>query len=131
MQFTIESGVPDIEEGTYDATLKAITEKEVDSPEGVREFLAWDFDVVIEGETVEVGGASSKTFSPKSKSFEWMTNILNRTLKVGESIDVEDDLVGKPCRVLIGKNSQGYPKVEKVLAPSRKAGAAPKEDLPF
>jgi len=128
MQFTIESGVPDIEEGTYDAKLTAITEKEVDSPEGVREFLAWDFDVVIEGETVEVGGASSKTFSPKSKAFEWMAALLGSAPTVGQNIDVETDLVGKPCRVLIGKNQQGYPKVEKVLAPSRRSST---KDLPF
>ncbi len=119
--FVIESGAPDIEEGTYDAVLTGIEEKSYEGADGTREFLVWSFDATIDNEVVEVDGASSKVFTPKAKAVEWMSAILQRIPQVGEGIDINRDLVGKPCRVLVAKNKNGYPRVEKVMAASRKA----------
>ena len=120
LKFTVESGVPDVEDGMYDASLAGIALKTWDSPDGTREFLVWTFDVNYGGEVVALDGTSSKMFSPKSKGFEWVSGLLGRAPGVGDDIDV-DALVGTACRVLIAKDKNGYPKVDKVLAASKRA----------
>ena len=100
---------------TYDAILKEVEERE--GGHDGSSYLRWVFVVEHDGEEYVVGQNSSMNFSPKSRAYQFTEAILRRSPEKGEEIDF-DTLAGKPCRLLIGFDSdRGYNNVEKVLAP--------------
>lgn len=98
--------------------------------------LRWNFvvdDPAYQGE--KVTGDTSMTFTdhPNCKAYNWVTAITGRRYESGEELDT-DDLMGLPCRILIGyrdgKNGK-WMRVDNVYPAKASASTAPPEDAPF
>lgn len=118
-----------LEDGSYPATLVNIEEKETTYGER----LMWSFEIDYEGQTLGKEGWTSKSDSEMGNLVKWAKAILG---DVGSDFDT-DDLLGKPCTVVIetyeDKDSNERDKVKNVKAPKRdqkgkKAATAPVED---
>lgn len=99
------------------------------------EKLKWDFVVADGGEWdgKTVFGETSTTFTahPNCKAYNWAVAITGKQYDSGEVLDT-DDLIGMPCRILIGhktdKQDRKWMRVREVL-PAR-GGLGP-QDAPF
>jgi hypothetical protein len=129
---TITAGAPalDIEPGTYEATLAAISEPRTIFPTtGANagqevEILDWTF--VLDGGE-EIRGTTSLSSGPKSKLFGWMTALLGgKAPEVGAALAWTDDghvtlggqqLDGRIVNATIGLNEGGWPKITALSAP--------------
>jgi len=107
MPLTVGAYTPQVEPGTYQATITAVQEAE--STKDGSHYRRWDF-TLDDGRTVT--GTTSLAFSPSSKAGEWMTAILGRPLKKGEEIEP----VGERCTISVVLNEQGYERIAGVFA---------------
>lgn len=130
--------IPDsqaIDAGTYPATLTKIETKEIEKgPFAGDTIRVWHFSVDVDGVTEKVSGSTSLAFGPKSKAYEWFTNIMGRSPVWGEK---GVDIIGRPCLLsLIVDEKSGYNRIQHVLPPNRgqqpvaPAVAASDDDLP-
>ena len=89
-----------LEEGMYEAELTEIREIETQFGQSWR----WIFRVLDaeteNGDTPLVSGVTSQRLSTRSKAYAWISALLGRNLKGGETIDL-DSLVGKKAQVEI------------------------------
>ena len=111
MPLTVGAYTPQVEPGTYQATITAVTE--ATSQKDGSTFRRWDF-TLDDGRTVT--GTSSLAFSAKSKAGEWMTAILGRALVKDEQIEP----VGLRCTISVVLNEDGYERIAGVFAPTSK-----------
>jgi hypothetical protein len=98
MKVTAEEYEP-MEMGPYRARVKSYEEDEMQ----FGPCFKWYFEITEEGEYEGkvLSGITSQAFNPKSKLYQWVQGIMGRTIKAGETIDL-DDLVGKECMLNIG-----------------------------
>jgi hypothetical protein len=109
-----------LEEGTYDATLTNVEQKETKF--GDR--LMWTFE--ISSENTEVVGFTSMSPSTKAKAYQWATAIMGEIdPKIGWG---PEDVIGGDCIVVLemAEDAQGAEKnkVVKVKPPRKKPEAA-------
>lgn len=103
--------------------------------------LRWDFVVLDEGDwkgkTIFGDTSTNFTNHPNCKAFNWVASLTGRQYEEGEDLDT-DDLLGLPCRIIIGhkpdKGGNIWMRAKEVL-PARAASAtvvpqAP-EEAPF
>ena len=113
-----------VEPGEYPARFKSVEERV--SEKNGRPFWRWEFDVDVGGEIHTTTGTSSTSFSPRSKSYEWVSAILKRKPAGGESVEWAD-LAGMHCLLILGlSEDEEFNTVDKVL-PARTAS---KSDAP-
>lgn len=149
--FETKSGGPDIEEGVYPGTVKAITPDRVTPKFGPNAGIEgpvfrWEFTLdETDPETDEPIGVdclSSTNTGPRSKIVEFLTALLGaKGAEPGIQFS-EDDLIGKRALIQITKDDAGYLKIAGLTAMPRtartvRAAVAPSKDeeeesdLPF
>lgn len=97
---------PDI----YDAVVGAVTPKKAQATGAP--YLRWEF-VTSDG---DISANSSAVITPGNKTGKWYSAITG--LALVEDMDIEmQDCVGKPCRIVVELNPEGYPKVSSVTGP--------------
>ena len=107
-EIVIGGDMADVPEGTYPATLTALSTKE--SPKFGGEFRVWTFKL---DNGSEVEGNSSMHTNAKSKPGRWIAALLGRRPAEGEKVE----LIGRRCLVSVIENETGWPKVDAVLPP--------------
>lgn len=127
----IGSGSNDIKDGTYEMILISIVPKTIIPRSGDRvgqevEVLEWTFGDV-EDDTIEVSGISSTTFTPKSKTVQWITALLGPdAAKIGNAFE-EKDLIGRRALVTTKTDDNGWAKIDGVTAMPTKRSRTPRE----
>jgi hypothetical protein len=109
MPLTVGAYEPQVEPGTYQATITAV--QEATSTKDGSKYRRWDF-TLDDGRTVT--GTTSLAFSATSKAGEWLTAILGRPLVKGEEIEP----VGQRCTISVVLNPDGYERIAGVFAPT-------------
>jgi len=132
-------GAPEsnIEAGTYEMVLLALTAKDITVNGEDRAVFEWKFGLVDDDE-IEVNGLTSQNTTPRSKLVTWVAALLGpEATKVGAEYD-EKDLIGKRALVTIGINEAGWPRISDVgPLPTRRSVRARTEEpasedqLPF
>jgi hypothetical protein len=107
-EIVIGGDMADIPEGTYPATLTAISTRTSAKFEG--EFRVWTF-TLDSGSVVD--GNSSMSTNSKSKGGRWLAALLGRVPAKGETVNP----IGRPCLVHVAENGSGWPSVDAVLPP--------------
>ncbi len=108
MTFEITEYIPSVMPDVYDAILTAV---ETIPPKGQNtEYRRWQF-TLADGSGRTVPGSSSMQTTPGSKAGKWIAALIGRTPAVGEKLDI----LGKPCKVVVELNENGYEKVALVL----------------
>jgi hypothetical protein len=133
---TVKSGGPDIEPGTYPASLISIEAETINSgvsqynPSGEpQDVFVWTFDLGEDeetGESIEVSGVTSQMTGPKSKTMQFL-RALGLDPQPKDEIDPAD-LVGRQALATIERNDKGWPKVTGLTAlpkQPRKSAAKP------
>ena len=103
--------------------------------------LRWVFSVTDQGpwQGKDVQGDTSQAFTahPNCKAFNWAAAVLGQQPSLEQEFDT-DDLLGMPCRILIGhrvdKNGGTWMNVKEVMAPrpgSAPAAAPMPDEAPF
>jgi hypothetical protein len=113
---TATSGGVDIPDGSYNATVLSIEEAEpTPNSKSDKPWLRWRF-VVDDGtsEGVEMLGASSTRFGPKSKGRLWAEALLGRKMETGEQFD-PDKVLPRDCVVVIQRDEQDFARILHVL----------------
>jgi hypothetical protein len=123
----ITAGGPDIEAGVYPAKLTGVSIFDPEDDKGNKTSQygpsrKWEFDALDEGELVEVDCLTSLFLNSGSRGGQNLTAILGRQPEVGEEVDL-DDLVGKPCQVVIGLNKKGTRMTVVQVLPAKKVKA--------
>lgn len=150
--FTMSTGAPDIEAGSYKVTVVAVTPKVV--PSSItgqdEDVIEWMFELE-DGEQISAL-SSVKNTGPKSNTGKFVTALLGpEGAAVGKSFAAED-FIGKQALAQVGQNQKGWPKIEALMplpregrraapvaapaAPTVREQAAPvaeaeADDLPF
>jgi hypothetical protein len=104
--FTIGGGV-DIPDGTYTASLEKVEEGE--SQFG--KYRKWHWLLEANGELQTISSVTSTNTGPQSKSYQWLTALIGRTPKAGETLE---DPIGKRAILQLVKNEKGFPTVVSV-----------------
>ena len=113
MTFTIGVSKTAIPAGTYPAMLEAVNIKNIVSrfsPDG-EDMREWLFQVNVNGELKPCEGLTSQATGPASTAYRWLTALLRRELRAGETIESP---VGQNCLVVITQNGN-FSKVRDVL----------------
>lgn len=134
MQIQIKSPAS-VPAGTYEATFEGIEEKT--SKRDGSPYWRWSF-VTMDG--TKVSGVSSTNTGPSSKPYKWLKGLLGRPPRPEERLAVEE-LVGRPCQLVLDQNEDGYANVAEVrpgrltdaavLAYADEADQADADELPF
>jgi hypothetical protein len=129
-------GAPEsnIEAGTYEMVLLALTPKDIVVNGEDRAVFEWKFGLVDDDE-IEVNGLTSQNTTPRSKLVTWVAALLGPdSTKVGAEYD-EKDLIGKRALVTIGINESGWPRINDVGPLPTKRGVRARtteeDQLPF
>lgn len=119
------NGIPPIEDGTCEATLMDVEEREA-TPNSPNQdpWLLWTF-VVDDGSTsgLELTASSSMRFGPKSKARGWAEVLLGRKIVDDEEVVLER-MLPKDCLVVVRHRDNGYPFVSDVLSRPKAKGVA-------
>jgi hypothetical protein len=113
----IEAG-PEIEDGTYDATLIELEpfEVTVDGEKGKeeRQLLRWTFSL-DDAPEVHVEGVSSQARGPNSKLAKWLLALVGaEAAEPGRKYKVSE-LIGSRAQIVVKHNANGFPKVDGVV----------------
>jgi hypothetical protein len=108
----------DIKAGTYDGRLVKLGRYSFEWEGQTVEKVRWTFEVAVAEGVEEVTGSTSTSFTPdKATAFAWATSLLGRLPEPGEK--VSEQLLNRPCMVVIEIKDNGYPKVSAVLPAKR------------
>jgi hypothetical protein len=112
MPFTVQSYIPSVKPGAYQAVCTDVEEKAARSdPSNI--FRVWHFQLT-DGSQRMIDGTSSLATSPKSKGGKWVAALIGHAPAVGEEVAPE----GRPCTIIVAINDAGYEYVETVAAPA-------------
>jgi hypothetical protein len=107
---TFEIGGVDIPDGVYSATLEG-TEIQKDGGFDGKGYRKWHFLIDVNGELTPWTALTSFHTGPRSNTRKWLEALLRRPLVIGEKID---DPVGQKVTVVIGRNDNGYAKINEL-----------------
>lgn len=113
----------EVEDGAYEAVIEGV--EDVAGEYGPQ--FKFFFRLNTDGNP-KVTAYCSQTLSTKSKLYAWCCAILG-DLKPGQTVDIPEDLIGKPCRILVANEQsktdpdRWWPRVKKV-GPAKKAKKA-------
>lgn len=90
----------------------------------IKNQFQWDFVITEEGpfkgRRIRSWSSTNFTAHPNCKAYVWSKAVMKREFQEGESFDT-DDLIGRPCRLIIGVTSDGkWNRVDSVL-PTRQS----------
>jgi len=111
MPFTITDS-KEIPAGTYSGMLEAVNSRQITSEYGSKEMWEFHFQLNVNGELRPISGLTTQATTPASKARKWLTALLRRDLKAGETID---DPVGANALIVVGPNKKGYSTILDVL----------------
>jgi hypothetical protein len=118
MKLKVSGGYSEVTltDGWHPAVLVGISEHEkpenflMSTPTLLRwHLVAWeDRDEIDEQSSAQkLDGTTSTAFSPRSKAFRWVKDMLGRKLEIGEDVDF-DALLPYPCRIKTEENEKGF-----------------------
>lgn len=91
--------------GVYTGVLEKVEVLPSINPQYPGEFRKWHFLVDVNGSLQPITATSSLNTGPQSKSYTWLSALLRRDLKAGESIP---DPVGQRALITVADNKKGY-----------------------
>jgi hypothetical protein len=103
MPFTI-TGSTEIPEGTYLGTLEKV---EVGNS-SFGDYRKWSFLIDVNGTLTPITAVTSMNTGPQAKAYRWLSAILRKPLKAGETLD---DPVGQKAMITVGENAKGFPTI--------------------
>ena len=112
----------EIEDGRYSAVLESVEA-------GTGSFgpqRKWSFLVEHDGKIDSISVITSGNLGPRSKAYLFLSGLLGRAPKAGESID---DPTGTRCLVDVTHNEKGFPTIEAVhqyVAPQQELHGIPR-----
>jgi hypothetical protein len=109
MPFNIPEPTIQIPPGSYTATLEKVEEFESAQYGTSRR---WHWLVEVDGKIESLSTLTSANTGPRSASYGYLTALLGRELKAGESID---DPTGSRVVLQLVNNQKGFPKIDAVL----------------
>lgn len=114
----------DVADGEHAAQLVELSTVTVEWDNEPRQRIRWDFapdDAGTDdsGSPVIVTGWSSTSTGEKSTARRWLAALLGADGIANGRRVRRPELIGKPCRVIVEHDDNGYPKVALVLAPKR------------
>jgi hypothetical protein len=112
MPFVIKGPSITINDGTYPAVLESVTTEPSQNPSIPGDVRRWTFLVEHDGKVEPLEALSSDATSPRSKVYAWLTALIGREPKAGETIE---DPTGARCLLQITHNEKGFPKVSNVM----------------
>jgi hypothetical protein len=110
--FTIQGPQLEIADGTYPAVLESVTTEPSKTPTIPGDVRRWTFLIEHDGKVEPMDALSSTGTGPKTKSYAWLTALIGREPKAGETIE---DPTGARCLLQITHNEKGFPKVSNVM----------------
>ena len=122
---TASSGVPQLDDGMYQATVVDCEEKAATANSPSEDpWLSWVFLLHTGPKTgVELRTSSSKKFGPKAKARLWVEAMLGRKLADDEAVEIEA-VLPQDVTVAVRHNDRGYPYVSDVFPAKPKASAS-------
>lgn len=124
MPFEIKSAAPDIDPGTYRATLTGVRPEHTEKFGG-SDFYIWDWvlDVPGKAEPVEFSDSTGASTSPGTKTYIRLEALTGKAPVIGETVP---DPVGMGCQLTIGKKPNGFPEVLAIIpAPKQTEAGLP------
>jgi len=104
---------PQVDPGTYMATVANVERANITTAEGDKELLRWSFKVETDDGVADMSALSSLSYGhPSAKNTKWATALL------GNAPDTlsADDLVGAQGMVVVDLDANGYAKVVDLVA---------------
>jgi hypothetical protein len=119
-----------VKPGWYDGRVVSVEPKTIVWQDEERPILEWRFQVATDEGVEEVEGTTSRSTDPRSKLHGWVTALIGRAPKTGETLK-RSALVGLRCTVHVEvPEGKTYPKVAAVLPPRSAQAATPVDDRP-
>lgn len=125
---------PPFEEGMQDAIFKGVRADVIEKSQYDPEVFIWVFHVkdadgkvlYDEGEPIEFEKVTSRSTNTKSKTTPGAVKVLKALMTKEEFVRFEnedeidaDDLLDRPCQVVIFKKDSGWPGIDDVLMPRK------------
>lgn len=98
--------------GTYVGVLERVEKLPSVNPQYPGEFRKWHFLVDVNGSLQTITATTSLNTGPQSKAYAWLSALLRRELRAGESIP---DPVGQRASIVIADNKKGYSSIQNLL----------------
>jgi hypothetical protein len=119
--FELELGPSsDLDDGTYRATLTALEPFSADYEGETRDLLRWSFETMVDGDAVEVSGASSRATGPNSQLFRWLSALVgSEATGQPKARFKRSELIGREAMIVVEHNARGWPKVANVVPAPR------------
>ena len=131
---TAKEPAPQVEAGSYTVKCMDIKEDTIENsqfnPDVYRLSLETEDVLTQEGNPVRLDAICSRTLSPKSKLWRWLT-AFGMTPEVGKRIDLEDVVERSALAIVINKESEGgvFSRVDDIVPlPSRRRAAAGEQE---